>query len=243
MGCHIHDTDSATTNHCYQVVDLDPTKVGDSTYANQLAGYYTSQNRDDPHRLRKHHSDDLLSYMKTLQTTGHSIILAGDFNGSLGDDPAGMSRIVVECYMIDPNSERHGSSQFTTYQRGQKVLDYMLVTPNLMGSIRSCGYEPFKANIFSDHRGVYIDFSTGHLFGKKIHPLAPPPLRDISSKKPHQIQPYWNEKFKYLQDHQWYDMVKEITTAIATNEPCDDMAESLYTTLCEASIHAGAKLR
>ena len=28
----------------YQVVDVDPTMVRDSTYANQLAGYYTSQN-------------------------------------------------------------------------------------------------------------------------------------------------------------------------------------------------------
>ena len=44
----------------YHVVDVDPTTVGDSTYANQLAGYYTSQNRVDPHRLRKHHSDNLL---------------------------------------------------------------------------------------------------------------------------------------------------------------------------------------
>ena len=188
----------------YQVVDVDPTKVGDSTYANQLAGYYTSQDCEDPHRLRKHHSDDLLTYMKNLQTNGHSIILAGDLNESLGDDPAGMSRLVVECHLIDPYSDRHGSTQFTTYQRGQKVLDYILVTRDLLGSIRSCGYEPFQANIFSNHRGVFIDFSTGHLFGKKIHPLAPPALRDISSKKPQQMAPYWTEKYQYLQDRNWY---------------------------------------
>ena len=229
----------------YQVVDVDPTKVGDSTYANQLAGFYSSQNREDPHCLRKHHSADLLTYMKTPQTTGRSIILAGDFNESLGDDPAGISWIVVECNLIDPISDRHGSPQFTTYQRGQKVLDYMLVTPDLLAStIRNCGFEPFQANIFSNHWGVYIDFSMGHLFGKKIHPLHPPALRDISSKKVHQIVPYWNEKYKYLLlNHHWYDAIKDIQRAINTNEPCDDLAESLYTMLCEASISAGATLR
>ena len=119
----------------YQVVNVDPTTVGDSTYANQLAGYYTSQHREDPHKLRKHHSDDLLTYVKTLQTNGNSIILAGDFNESLGNDPSGMSRLVVDCNLIDPYSECHGSVPFTTYQRGQKVLDYMLVTQDLLGSI------------------------------------------------------------------------------------------------------------
>ena len=51
----------------YQVVDVDPKTVGNSTYANQLAAYYTSQNRDHPHQLRKHHSADLLGYAQNLQ--------------------------------------------------------------------------------------------------------------------------------------------------------------------------------
>ena len=98
------------------MVDVDPTTVGDSTYANQLAGYYTSQHWADPHRLRKHHSDDLLAYVKTLQANSHSIILAGDFNKSLGDNPAGMLRLVVECHLIDPYSDKHRSNQFTAYR-------------------------------------------------------------------------------------------------------------------------------
>ena len=227
----------------YQVVGVDPTRVGDSTYANQLAGFYTSQKRAEPHRLRKHHSDDLLHYVKGLQTGGHSIVLAGDFNESLGDDPDGMSQLVSECQLFDLIADKHGPMQFTTYQRGQKVLDYMLVTQDLLGSVRSCGYEPFHANIFSDHRGTFIDFSTGHLFGQQVQPLAPQAIRDISSTKPHQIGPYWTEKHKYLQERNWYEAVKDINTAIDTNVPCDDVAESLYVTLCKASTYAGAKLR
>ena len=227
----------------YQVVDVDPTTVGDSTYANHLAAYYTSKHRDHPHRLRKHHSDDLLGYVQNLQATGHSIILTGNLNESLGDDLAGLSRLVNECHLIDVVADRHGQLQFTTYQRGQKVLDYILVSQDLLGSIRRCGYEPFKANIFSDHRGVFVDFSTGHLFGRKIHPLAPTPQRDINSKKPHQIASYWSAKYKYLHERDWYDSVKDIKTAIDSNEPCDELAESLYTTLCNACESAGSQLR
>ena len=191
----------------YQVVDVDPKAVGDSTYANQLAGYYTFQNRQNPHRLRKHHSDDLILYVQSLQAAGHSILIGGDFNESLGDNRNGMLRLVSDCRLFDAIADRHGALQFSTYQRGQKVLDYMFVTPDLIGSIWSCGYEPFQANIFSDHRGTFIDFSTGHLFGQKISPLAPQALRDISSKKPHQINSYWQEKHKYLTDKEWYTSV------------------------------------
>ena len=189
----------------YQVVDVDPTAVGDSKYANQLAGFYTADKRHQPHRLRKHHSDDLTTFVKDLQRDGHSVLLAGDFNESLGEELTGMSSLASECQLIDAVVDWHGPMQFTTYQRGQKVLDYILVSQDLLGSIRSCGYEPFQANIFSDHRGTFIDFSTGHLFGKKLQPLAPPSLRDISSNKPHQMAPYWQEKHNFLKDKNWYE--------------------------------------
>ena len=100
----------------YQVVNVDPTTVGDSTYANQLAGYYTLQNQVDPHRLRKHHSDDLLQYVRSLQACGQSIVLAGDLNESLGDDPDGMLRLVSECQLFDAIADKHGPLHSTTYQ-------------------------------------------------------------------------------------------------------------------------------
>ena len=104
------------------MVNVDPTAVGDTTYANQLAGHYTATNRPNPHCLRKHHSDDLLQYVKTLQAKGQSLVLAGDLNESLGDDPDGMSLLVSECSLFDAISDRHGPMQFTTYQQDQKFL-------------------------------------------------------------------------------------------------------------------------
>ena len=154
-----------------------------------------------------------------------------------------MSHLVSECQLVDAIADRHGSLQFTTYQRGQHVLDYILVTQDLLGSIRSCGYEQFHANIFSNHCGVYINFLSSHLFGCKIQPLVPPAIHDISSNKPHQIALYWQEKQKYPSKKNWYDQANDIQTSIDTNEPCNDLAESLYKTLCRGSVAAGSKLR
>ena len=68
-------------------------------------------------------------------------------------------------------------------------------------------------------------------------------MRDIASTKPYQTAPYWNEKYKYLNDQQWYESVKKIKAAIDSKEPCDELAKMLYKTLCEASVAAGAKLQ
>ena len=148
-----------------------------------------------------------------------------------------------ECQLFDAVANRHGPLQFTSYQRGQKVLGYMLVTRDLLGSINQCGYELFHANIFSNHWGVYLDFSTGLLFGWKIQPLVPPAICDISLNRPHQTAPYWQDKYKYLSKRNWYDLSNDIQTAIDMNKPCNDLAESLYNTLCECNIAAGSKLR
>ena len=128
--------------------------VGNSNYANQLAGYYMLQHRVDPHCLQKHHSDDLPQYAKSLQVNSHSIVLAGDLHKVLGDDPDGMSQLVSQCQLFDAITDTHSPLQFATYQRGQKVFDYTLVTQDLIDSIKRCGYEPFHANIFTKGRSL-----------------------------------------------------------------------------------------
>ena len=44
----------------YQVVNCDVHQMGDTTYANQLVAAYTNANYTDPHKLRQHHSTDIV---------------------------------------------------------------------------------------------------------------------------------------------------------------------------------------
>jgi len=81
----------------YQVIDVDPANTGETTYAASLYASYQRRNRQHPDNLRKHHSDDLVDHVKQCQQNGEAIILAGDFNETIGEDPGGMSRLCGEC--------------------------------------------------------------------------------------------------------------------------------------------------
>jgi hypothetical protein len=212
----------------YQVVDTSPRTAGAGTYANMLLGFYTEQGRVNPEKLREHHASDLVDYVKMRQQKGDKIVLAGDLNKVLGEHNRGMTRLVNECRLYDAVTDRHGETCFSTCKSGTRVIDYILVDRDLLDSIVSCGYEPFQNHILSDHRGIFIDFSTGHLFGNSTQPLAPMALRDISSKKPHQIAPYFKKKFEYQKEKGWFDKLDSIKECLKSKILNHELAEELY---------------
>jgi hypothetical protein len=226
----------------YQVVDVPAQEAGKSTYATQLYAAYSKEKRPDPEKLRKHHSDDLVAFVQNCQSRGELIILAGDLNETLGEDTAGMTRLCSQCRLRDPIWERHSVTDFATYKRGQRVLDYILVDPDLLPSVQQCGYEPFEAHIPSDHRGIFIDLITTSTFGKPV-PLAPMKAREIISTKPHQIKPYFDHKDKHLKDHKWYERIAELRDKFDKGLHDDSLAEQLYTRLITASNYAASRLK
>ena len=229
----------------YQVVDVNPQapSTGPTTYATQLHSQYTGQGRLNPHDLRKHHSDDLVKFVKDCQTRGELIVVAGDLNEVMGDETDGLTRLCSQCDLVDAVLDKHQATNFKTYERGQKVLDYILVDPVLLPSIQACGYEPFKVRIISDHRGVYIDVNTNMMFGDRINNLLPMELRDINSKKAFQISPYFDHKNQHLHDHNWFAKVEKVQACIDRNRPNNRLANDCYNRLVSASNYGGSKLK
>ena len=113
------------------------------------------------------------------------VCVGGDFNETIGDNDRGLTRLCSDYGLLDPIFELHGCTNFSTYYRGTKCIDYMLVDPALMPSIVACGYEPFNMRIFSDHRGIFMDVNTALFFGSATTPLAPLNARDYTSKHIH----------------------------------------------------------
>ena len=147
---------SSVDNHAtYQIVDIDPIHSGPTTYATQLFSQYLLQAQ--PKKLRQHHSDDLVQLVKQFQSMSELVILTGDLNEVLGLNTRGMTRLCQECNLVDPLIYRHGHLEFTTYQRGSKVIDYILIDPAFLPTITAFGYEPFGNHIISNHRGIYIN--------------------------------------------------------------------------------------
>ena len=70
------------------------------------------QNITNP-RPRQQFYHDLDTVLSTLRRYGNSIILAADFNESLGDDD-GLDRIVIKHGLLDCIAHRHGPHTTTT---------------------------------------------------------------------------------------------------------------------------------
>jgi hypothetical protein len=70
------------------------------------------------------------------------------------------------------------------YLRGSCRIDYALLSPELLMSVATVGYEPFHYTTPTDHRGIYIDFYTDQLFGNSTNPLPAAQYRQLQSKYP-----------------------------------------------------------
>ena len=120
-----------TIINTYQVLDINPKQAGPTTYASQLYAAYTQEHRSQPQKLRHHHATDLQLFVQECQDNGDWVIVAGDFNEVLGMTTRGLTQLHSECGLIDPILEKHGTTDFSTYQWGKSVIDYILVDPNI----------------------------------------------------------------------------------------------------------------
>ena len=74
-------------------------------------------------------------------------------------------------------------------------------------------------------------------------PLQPLQLRDLATKRSHQVAPYFDHKDKHLTDHNWYGKIAKLQKHIDDEVPNHALAEDLYNRLVASSVHAGSKLK
>jgi hypothetical protein len=227
----------------YQVCHNNPLQAGDMTAYTQQFTALKKQGRPEPHKVRQHCAEDLLQFVKTCQKANELIIVAGDFNEVLGLRDSGLTRLCTRRKLVDVVLHNHQETDFRTYTRGQKVLDYMLVDPDLLPGVEACGYEPFNIRIMSDHRGVYIDVNWDFLLGAQMTKTVPLELRDISSGKPHQMLPYWKAADKHFEDHKFYQQMEELKDCFDRRVPNHQLAEKLDKRHIAGRIYAGSKVK
>ena len=226
----------------YQVCEGNPKTAGDSTYAMQLLSMFQAENRTDPHLLRRHHRDDLTKFVKECTDKGEAICMGGDFNEEIGLEATGMTTLCRDFDMIDIVLEQHGRTDFATWSRGMKILDYMLISKSLLPAVTASGYEPFFIRILGDHRGVYIDFDSKILLGDDHIPAAKWEQRDVVSTRVHQIAPYIGKNHGHLTEHKYFDGLRKLQECMATDVPNHDLAEVLYTRQERACLYAAHRL-
>ena len=156
----------------YQVVQEKGQHGDRTTYSQQvrmmrLAGI----NDPDP---RKQFIRDLKALVSSLRKNGNDIILMGDFNESIGDKAEEMASVMLAGGLTDTHCFCHGlTTEKPTYARGSKRVDYILVSRRLTEHIHRCSAEPFNLCIFSDHRGLFVDFSLPLVSSIELPILSP----------------------------------------------------------------------
>ena len=156
----------------YQQVVSDVVSPGTVTAAAQQKSLLIQRN-DSIQSPRKAFRRDLTAYLQRCKNAGDELILLGDFNEVMGDDPGGMTAVAHKLELFDMMSSRHSQTPPVTYSRGRRCLDYGLATPLVLQVITRCGYEAFHSRHPSDHRAYYFDMiDINLLFGTQIQQLS-----------------------------------------------------------------------
>jgi endonuclease/exonuclease/phosphatase family metal-dependent hydrolase len=124
---------------------------------------------------QNHFCKDLQFLLQDRINSGHEIILMGDFNEELGSLTREFTKRVTECNLVNVYAAVHGlEEEVPAYARGQKCLDYFLMTLSVASHVICTGAEPFNHRFFWDHGGIFVDLELKGLFDCNLAPLAGP---------------------------------------------------------------------
>jgi hypothetical protein len=212
----------------YQVCDQAVASTGDTTACKQQHVILDEQHRlitaangtVSPHP-RKALIIDLTTQLREWRSAGLEILLSGDLNEVLGENPEEFAKITTEFNLTDIYRHRHGLDEPATYQRGHRRLDYILCSPELLSSVTACGIMPFKQLSSSDHRTVFVDFDTKLLFGSLPSELASSKHNPFHSRDYENSETYITRVNAYCEEHDLYrrsEAALETTSAAELNQ-------------------------
>lgn len=190
---------------------------------------------------RDQFDSDLLQLITTLQDQQHRIIMAGDFNETFS------SSVLLQTFysmgLRDAVSTRHPNlPPFRTYNRGTQVIDYVLVSAELLPFITTSSYEPFNLHMTSDHRSIIVDLDKDLFLGKP-HPLQTPDHRGFTSTDAHQTEKYIHYLHQYWTDYRIDNRLQHITTLPRHHPNIRDLLNHLDNDMTRAFLKAELKIK
>lgn len=226
-----------TVISAYQVVTDNPAR-GTTTAAAQQYSLLLHTN-DTLKSPRAAFRRDLTAYIKQCQQLGQEILLTGDFNECIEQDPDGMRKVIEECNLVDIMTRRHPGKRLpNTYARGHRCLDYALATEAVAASVQYAGYEPFNSHFPTDHRPYFIDLSFSAVFGTHIQPLAKYEPRVLQATNIHQVTEYIEKKYEYLCQHNVFEGAQRLLLPGNRHQ----YAERIDKDILDASLAAEKKI-
>ena len=114
---------------------------------------------------------DLQSYIQSLLSETHHILLMWDANSTLHDPD--IQAFMTSCRLHNLQSRCESAIPINTSARGRHI-DFLFGTSLLQSSLRKSGILNFNDSPLSDHRALFADFDEQTLFqGTTTDPTAP----------------------------------------------------------------------
>lgn len=112
----------------------------------------------------------------------------------------------------------------------------ILVSQRLTSHIRASGAEPFNFRIFSDHRGLFVDFALPGFFDRSPNVLAKSSNRDLIFDCPRHVKKYLLQTAHYFNLHK----IPARMEALLQGRQDDDAAEALDRDITRSMLAAEA---
>jgi hypothetical protein len=189
---------------------------------------------------QKYFHRNLNEFIPLTKTRKELVILVGNFN-ELMTETSSMARIAAKHSLVDILFQRNFPlPKPNTYARGSTRIDYALISPELVGAVKACGYEPFHQRVKLDHRGLFLDFDTALLFGNNTCKMSAMAHRDFTAKHPENNSKYISAKSAHLTQQKFFSHLASLQ-----DKPHGDqaLAEKLDCMMHEASKVASKKVQ
>ena len=129
--------------------------------------------------------NDLGQYITTIKNDKSAIIIAMDANEAYTDRNSALMKWMTQHSLVDLHMALYNlDTNIPTHNRGNKRIDYIFGTYNIVPYVENGGILPFHFLKSTDHRGLYIDIDLNR-FLKCQPPLAQTiPQRTLQTNNP-----------------------------------------------------------
>lgn len=227
---------------CYRVCNQSISTTGPKTAFQQQWSLLRQHGQLQPNPRRQfiHDLDRLLSHLKHK---GHSIILGGDFNSTLGEDATGLDSIILKHQLVDTIALLHGSYSCSTFARGTKCIDYIFISSDLAPSVSQSGIPGFDSVTMSDHRPIFVDFHIPTAFGASVPTLVTPPNRRLFSNDQGRCDRYVTSLHQALLRHNVFARVSQLQSLSPDDPTASLLCESIDRDVTRLMIASEKKLK
>ena len=150
--------------------------------------------------LREQFVSDITVLINDFQLKGHSVVLMMDANEGSGAGTA-VDRMCYDCNLADVHTLHGKFDPPPTYQRGSKKIDFVLVSANIVHTVRSASILALHDGYLSDHRALLVDFDASALFLSNTSEVIPPVARRLTSTSPRAMHSYIHAMKLQLERH------------------------------------------